>query len=187
MFAVETPEKPKGTSLLEIWSSNERMRHVSPIEVLRQRLDGMMRTSIERLLASYASARDLPESVRTQLEHELRELSRAIDRVCETARTIRPAGHAPSELGARIGHAMQNAVASLKAVDGELYGRRYPFQTLERSKAEPLEASLLVIGEHVRRLTRLIRTIDPDIDEKLLSGLVVQASPVDDQTRKPIA
>jgi len=82
---------------------------------------------------------------------------------------------------------MQNAVASLNAVDGELYGRRYPFQTLERSRAEPLAGSMLVVGEHVRRLTRLVRTIDPDIDEKLLAGLVVQASPVDDQTRNPIA
>ena len=173
--------------MLESWSSNERMRHVSPIEVLLQRLDGEMGTSIEKLVASCAGARDLPESVRMQVEHELRELCRAIERVSETARTIRPAGHAPSELAARIGHAMQNAVASLKAVDGELYGRRYPFQTLERSKAEPLAGSMLVVGEHLRRLTRLVRTFDPGIDEKLLAGLVVQASPVDDQTLTPIA
>jgi hypothetical protein len=187
MFAVETLEKPRAPSPLESWSSNERMRHISPIEVMRQRLDGTMRKRIETLLASCGSARDLPESVRIQMELELRELCRAIDRVCETARSSRPAGHAPSEISARIGHALQNAVASLNAVDGELYGRRYPFQTLERSRAEPLSGSMLVLGEHIRRLTRLIRTIDPDIDEKLLAGLVVQASPVDDQTRNPIA
>jgi len=187
MFAVETVEKPKADSLLENWSSNERMRHVSPIEVLRQRLEETMRSRIETLLASCGSARDLPESVRQQLEQELRDLCRAIDRVCEAARTIRPAGHAPSDLAGKIGHAMQNAVASLRAVDGELYGRRYPFQTLERSKAEPLAGSMLVVGEHLRRLTRLVRTIDPDIDEKLLSGLVVQSSPVDEQTKTPIA
>jgi hypothetical protein len=187
MFVVDAVEKPKAASLLESWSSNERMRHVSPIEVLRQRLDGTMRTAIGKLVSSSVNAHDLPEGIRLQVEHELRELCRAIDRVCETARTIRPQGHAPSDLAGRIEHALQNAVASLKAVDGELYGRRYPFQTLERSKAEPLAGSMLVVGEHVRRLARLVRTFDPDIDEKLLLGLVVQASPVDEQTLKPIA
>jgi hypothetical protein len=187
MFAVETVEKPKAPSVLENWSSNERMRHISPIEVLRQRLDGSMRRRIETLLNSCGDARDLSESVRAQLEQELRDLCRAVDRICDAARTIRPTGHAPSDLAGKIGHAMQNAVASLKAVDGELYGRRYPFQTLERSKAEPVAASMLVLGEHLRRLTRIVRTIDPDVDEKLLVGLVVQASAVDEQTLKPIA
>jgi hypothetical protein len=187
MFAVETLEKPKAPSLLESWAGNERMRHISPIEVLRQRLEGPMRTRIETLLSSCGGARDLPEGVGIELERELRDLCRALDRVTEAARSSRPSGHAPPDLAGKIAHAMQNAITSLRAVDGELYGRRYPFQTLERSKAEPLAGSMLVVGEHLRRLTRLVQTIDPDIDEKLLTGLVVQASPVDDETRKPIA
>ena len=82
---------------------------------------------------------------------------------------------------------INHTVQSLNAVDANLFGRRFPVQTHERSKGEPVYGALLAVMYHVERLIVLARPIDPDLDEKLLHGLVVLEQPVNDQTRRPIA
>ena len=72
-------------------------------------------------------------------------------------------------------------MSSLNSLDANLIGRRYPFQTLERSKAELLYGVLLLVIDHVHRVTALARTIDPNIDEKLLEGLVTLKEPLREQ------
>ena len=62
-----------------------------------------------------------------------------------------------AELGARLDFAMTHAVSSLGSLDANLFARRYPFQTFERSKAELIWGALLVVIDHVRRLTSMIR------------------------------
>jgi hypothetical protein len=75
-------------------------------------------------------------------------------------------------------------VASLTSADADLFGRRLPFQTFERSNAEPLWAALLAAIQHVHRLVELVRPIDPEIDERVNEGLVKLNEPM---RREPIA
>jgi len=169
--ATEVTETAAAKSLLETWGKNERMRHVPPIEWIAGKLDIDLRRRFEKLHASYAAlpAGD-PRS--GTLEGELRALGRAIDRLADVARYSRATNHAPSELGARLQWGITHAVSCLNSLDPNLFGRRYPFQTFERSKAEPLYAALLVVIDHVHRLTNMIRFVDTGIDEALLEGLV---------------
>src|SRR5207245_10294706 len=109
---------------------------------------------------------------------DLRALGRAIDRLADAAKHSRAANHAPAELGARVDFAMTHAVSSLGSLDANLFARRYPFQTFERSKAELIWGALLVVIDHVRRLTSMIRAVDPRTDERLLEGLVQLQEPL---------
>ncbi len=175
-LATELTEKPSTRSLLETWGKNERMRHVPPIEWMIEKLDGDVRHRIEKLTASVAgSASSEP------IETELRALCRSIDRLADTAKYTRGSNHAPAELTARIDAAITHAVSCLGSLDATLFGRRYPYQTLERSKAEPLYGAFLVVIEHVHRLTTLIRSVDTRIDERLLEGLVTLQEPLREQ------
>lgn len=177
--------RPAPPKLLETWGQNERMRHVPPIGWILEKLDGDVRRTINKLWSPYAS---LPadDSRHPPLEAEFRALCRSLDRLAEAARHGRTNG-APGELGARIGWSVEHAVAAIRSVDASLFGRRYPVQTHERSKAEPVYAGLLVVIQHLQRLHPLVLAVDPDLDEKLLEGLVRLEMPVDDRMRQPIA
>ncbi len=179
-------EKAPARSLLETWGLNEPMRHVPPVSWMISKLDVDVRRRAEMLHAAY---RALPsdDPRRTAVEAELQGLNRSIDRLAEAARHERNNAHPPQDLAARMAWSIQHAVTSLGTLDPTLFGRRLPVQTHERSKAEPVYGALLVVIQHVDRLLKQVRTIDPGIDEKLLEGLVVLEHPVNEQTLQPIA
>jgi len=181
--ASPTPAPEPRPSLLETHAHNERMRHVPSIPWIVQKLDGDIRRRVEKLWHPYA---DLPASDprHPALEAEFRVLCRALDRVANVARLHRPHAHPPNDLGSRVNWAIGQAVAALTAADADLYGRRFPFQTFERSNAEPLWAAVLSVIQRVQHLVPLVRTIEPDIDEQLYEGLVQLNEPL---RRDPIA
>ncbi|HWW61723.1 MAG TPA: hypothetical protein VN181_10185 [Thermoanaerobaculia bacterium] len=124
---------------LETWADNERMRHVPSLAWIVEKLDVDLRHRIEALVPA------LDEST-------TRALCRALDRLADLGRHTRTNGHAPNELGARIAWALDHTVSNVKSIDANLFGRRFPMQTHERSKAEPLYAALLVVIEQVKAL-----------------------------------
>jgi hypothetical protein len=188
MLATEEPTPPAhGTaarpSLLESHSHNERMRHIPALASMVQKLDVDLRRRIEKLWLPYS---DLAASDprHPALEAEIRALCRAIDRVGAIARHFRGNPHPPNDLGSRIHWTINQAVANLNASDAETFGKRLPFQTLERSSSEPLWAAMLSVIQHVQKLTPMIREIEPDIDERLYEGLVQLTEPM---RREPLA
>ena len=172
-LATEPAEKVTSKPLLETWGKNERMRHVPPLGWIIEKLDGDVRRRIDKLILVIGS----PPSG-DPADIELRGLCRAIDRLADAAKFSRGTNHAPAEIGARINWAIQHAIASLNSLDANLFGRRYPYQTLERSKGEYIYGALLVIIDHVRRLSAIARANDPSVDERLLEGLVVLQEPL---------
>lgn len=179
-------EKPSAAHpLLETWSRNERMRHIPSIDWIAQKLDNDVRRAFEIIVSPIV---ELPQDDvrRLSSEEELRAFCRAVDRLAEVARHTRN-GHPPTELAERVRFAINHAVANLRSVDPNTFGRRLPFQTLERSKGEPLYAALLVVLQHLEKVKALVRTIDRNVDERLLEGLVVLSNPVDARMLKPIA
>jgi len=168
---------------LESHADNERMRHIPTLAWITAKLDGDLRRRIEKLWLPYS---DLPASDprHPALEAEFRALLRAIDRVCSIARHHRGHPHPPNDLSSRVTWTINQAVAALQAADPETFGKRYPFQTFERSNGEPLWAAMLTVLDHVHRLVPLVREIEPDIDEQLYEGLVQLVEPL---RREPIA
>jgi hypothetical protein len=79
---------------------------------------------------------------------------------------------------------VNHAVSCLNSLDPSLFGRRCPFHTFERSKSEPVYGATVAVLSHLRDLTALVRTIDPDIDGRLLDGLVTLQEPL---RREPMA
>jgi hypothetical protein len=180
-LATDAAEKPAAKTLLETWGKNERMRHVPPVEWIVRKLDIDLRRRIDILYAVFA-ALAFDDSRRPKMESEFRSLCRAIDRLADVAKYTRGNdSHSPSELGPRISAAITHAVTNLNSLDANLFGRRYPFQTLERSKAETLAAALLVMVNNVCKITSLARLIDPAVDERLLAGLVTLERPLPEQ------
>src|SRR5947209_15424629 len=162
MVATDTAEKPATHPLLETWGKNERMRHIPSVEWLTWKLDYDLRRRIDKLAAPFAAlGADDPRA--GVLEAELRALCRAIDRLADTIRHNRGT-QGPQDLSHRLAWAISQAVSAAQSLDPQLFGRRYPFQTFERSKSEMIYASLLVVMEHVARVTVLVRAIDPDLD-----------------------
>jgi len=187
MTAIDTETgKTAAHPLLETWATNEPMRHVPPLAWIVKKVDVELRRRIELLYESY---RALPseDARHTPMEQELRLLCRAIERLGETAKHLRHNGQAPNDLANRIGWLLNHTVQCLNAVDPLLFGRRYPVQTHERSKAEPVYGALLLVMKHVDGLIELARALDPGLDERLLEGLVVLEHPVNEQTLRPIA
>jgi hypothetical protein len=187
MSLIETEtEKHAPGSLLESWAGNETMRHIPPLSWLVRKMDIDLRRVVEKLYDSYS--RLAPgDPAHLDLENGFRSLGRALERLAEAARHGRPATQTASDLGAKLSAAITHAVASLNSLDQNLFGRRFPVQTHERSKAEPVYAALLVVMNHVTRVKERIRLIDPGIDESLLEGLVVREHPLSDEVLKPIA
>ncbi|HVR41519.1 MAG TPA: hypothetical protein VMU84_20660 [Thermoanaerobaculia bacterium] len=155
---------------LETWAGNERMRHVPTLGWITEKLDVDLRRRIELLSAPFETlASDDPR--RGALDHELRALCRAIDRLADLGKHARiNNGHAPADVVSRLSWAITHAVSNLQSTDANLFGRRYPMQTHERSKAEPLYAALLVVIEHVKKLGPLVRAVDASVDEKLFDA-----------------
>ena len=171
------PPTPVKASLLETWGQNERMRHIPTTTWMIHKLEGDVRKRIEKLLASFGGI-DPTDARHEPLDRALRSLCRAIDRLADAARHHRGNNHAPSDLGGRLMWALSQAVSGLGAIDASLFGRRYPFQTHERSKAEPVYGAFLNVLYQVERVTSAVRSTDPDIDEKLLDGLVILQEPL---------
>jgi hypothetical protein len=69
-------------------------------------------------------------------------------------------------------------VSCLSSLDAALFGRRCPFHTFERSKSEPVYGATVAVLSHLRDLTNIVRTIDPDIDGRLLDNLVNLQTPL---------
>lgn len=160
------------------------MRHVPPISWIVDKIEGDLRPKLEKLWLPYS---DLPASDprHAPIEAELRAFCRSIDRVADVAaRRSRGNGHPPNDLRHRIEWSISHAIANLTSADADLFGRRLPFQTFERSNAEPLWAAVLAAINHVHRLIELVRPIDATIDERIYEGLVTLNEPM---RREPIA
>jgi hypothetical protein len=185
MLATESAEKPPARTLLETWGKNERMRHVPPVEWIVRKLDVDLRRRID-LASAVFTAMSVADPRRAKMESELRALCRAIDRLSDAGKHTRTPNdqHPPSDLGGRVSSAVTHAVSNLNSLDPNLFGRRYPFQTFERSRAEPVMAALLVVICVLTRVASLAREIDPSVDERVLAGLVTLQQPLREQ---PIA
>lgn len=159
-------------ALLEQWASNEPMRHIPQLPWIVQKLDGDLRRRIELLLSCYDG--------QPELEKEFRGLCRWIDRIADVAKRTRGAQHhPPADVPARVRWAINHTVSVLNTADAGTFGHRYPFQTFERSNGEPLWAAMLSVIDHVHRITELVRTFDPGIDERIYADLVTLQTPLD--------
>jgi hypothetical protein len=187
-LATEEPTPPAAetaprSSVLETHAHNERMRHIPTLAWITQKLDVDLRRRIEKLWLPYS---DLPasDSRHPAIEAEIRALLRSVDRVGSIARHHRGHPHPPNDLGTRVTWTINQTVAALQGADAETFGKRFPFQTFERSNGEPLWAAMLTVIQHVEKLVPMIREIEPDIDERMYEGLVQLVEPL---RRDPIA
>ena len=181
MLATEVTTAP---TALETWSANERMRHIPSVEWMLRKIDVDVRRRVDHLLGSFRSPMD--EARRAPIEDGFRLLVRALDRLAEVAKHSRTTQQS-HDTAQRVHAALQHTVENLRSLDADLIGRRFPFHTSERSKAEPLYGALLAVLDAVSRLVPLVRAVDPGLDERLLEGLVVLQNPVDERMLRPIA
>src|SRR6185436_5563668 len=149
MLATE-PTTPEST-LLETWSQNERRRHIPLVSWMIQKIDVDVRRRFDTCFAAFSTLEN-GDPRRAPLELELRALCRSLDRVADVAKRPRGQSHPPTDLGPRINWAINHAVGNLQAIDLDTFGKRYPFQTFERSNAEPLNAAMLAAIAHLHRL-----------------------------------
>jgi hypothetical protein len=172
--APTVPEQPKPVG--EQWSSNERMRHIPRVHWMADKLDGDVRSRIERACAAIER---LPgdDPLRAAADDIVRSLCRALEHLADVAKHTRGQLHPPNELARHVSWSIQHAVASLRSADDDLIGRRFPFQTFERSKAEPLYGSLLAVIQAAQSLVAIARLVDPNIDAAMLEGLVQLETP----------
>ncbi|MDP9192208.1 MAG: hypothetical protein M3P06_10960 [Acidobacteriota bacterium] len=178
------PSEPVAhASLLESHSQNEHMRHIPALPWIVQKLDVDLRRRIEKLWLPYS---DLAASDprHPALEAEIRALCRAIDRVGAIARHHRGHPHPPNDLASRVTWTINQTVGTLTGADATTFGKRFPFQTFERSNSEPLWAAMLAVIQHVQKLVPMVREIEPDIDERLDEDLVQLIEPM---RRDPMA
>jgi hypothetical protein len=186
MTSTVATEIPQATgaakSHLETWGRNERMRHIPPASWLVRKIEGDLRRRIEIVCASFEQMA-AGDAHRTQAESALTALCRGLERVAETAKHTRTPGHG-GDISSKVREALQHAIAGLNALDENLFGRRYPYQTHERSKAEPLVGALLAAIDALGRAVEVLRKTDPSLDEKLLDGLVTLQTPL---RKEPIA
>jgi hypothetical protein len=187
MLATEEPAVPSHDpaprpSMLEQWSTNEQMRHVPPVSWIVRKLDEDLRRRIEKLLVPYSDVAS-NDPRHAPLDVELRALCRSLDRVAYVAGRGR-GGHPPNDLASKVRWSLDHAIQNLSAADADLFGRRYPMQTFERSNAEPLWGAMLAAIQHVQNLVDLVREIEPDIDERMYEGLVQLREPL---PREPMA
>lgn len=163
--------------LLETWSTNERMRHVPPVGWMLEKLDGDLRRRLDTLCAPLEML-FADDVTRVEADSAIRGVAAALERVAEVARHSRGTSHPPNDPARRLTASLEHAITSLRTLDPDLIGRRFPFQAFERSKAEPLYAAVLAALFASRRLVDAIRAIDPDIDGRLDAHLVVLEHPL---------
>jgi len=157
-LATDLTEKTASHALLETWGKNERMRHIPTIAWIVDKLDHDLRRRINVLASSNAN-----EAIDT----EIKALCKSIERLGDAAKYSRAGGQPQADIATRIDHVITHAVAALNSLDPNLFGRRYPFQSFERSKAEAIYGSLLIVIDRVHRLTQMVRAIDKSVDERL--------------------
>ena len=157
-LATDLTEKPATHPLLETWGKNERMRHVPSIEWIIDKLDRDLRRRTN-VLATTAT--------NDAIDAELKAFVRAVDRLADMVKHSRTQGQAPAEIASRLDFAITHAISCLNSLDPNLFGRRYPFQTFERSKAESIYGALLIVIDRTHRLTELVRGVDRSVDERL--------------------
>lgn len=183
--AAAATEKRNTLPPLETQSGNERMRHVPTAEWMARKLETDVRKRLDNLLRVFG---DVPaaDPRHAAYETELRALCKALERVIDIAKiSTRHNGH--GDLPSRLEEVLTQAAATLRALEPTPFGRRHPYHAFDRSKAEPVYASVLSVLCHTDRALTLARAIDPRLDERLLDGLVVLANPVDDRMLRPIA
>jgi hypothetical protein len=153
------------------------MRHLPPASWIVRKVDVDLRGRIDIVCASFDRL-ELDNTRRVEAEHALTAVCRTLDRLADVAKHGRTPSHGSAGLTSKVHDAMQHAVANLKTLDESLFGRRYPFQTSERSKAEPLVGCLLAVIDAIRRVVAILRELDPGLDERLLDGLVTLQEPL---------
>ena len=152
------------------------MRHIPSADWIIAKVDGDLRRRIDVLCASFGDL-EPADSHRAAAEGELTQLCRALDRLAEVARHERHSPH-PADIVTKVKEALNHAVSSLRSMDPNMFGRRAPFHTFERSKSEPLVAALLVVIAAVQRAGDALRAHDARLDERLLEGLVTLREPL---------
>jgi hypothetical protein len=175
--ATEIPQAaPPAKPLLETWGKNERMRHIPPVEWIAGKVDGDLRRRIDIACASFERL-SATDPRRSAAEQALNAVCRSLERVADVAKHTRPATSG-GDVAARVRDAVHHAVANLNTIDGTLFGRRYPVQTFERSKAEPLFGAILATINGLNRAVEILRETDSSLDERLLDGLVTLQTPL---------
>ncbi len=180
-----TDEKRSTLPPLETWAANERMRHVPSPEWMARKIETDLRTRVQTLMPVFVS---LPGSDprHAPFEADLRALCKSLERLVDATKpTARQNGH--QDLPARIDTLLTVAAANIHSLETTPHGRRFPYHSFDRSKAEPLYAALLSVFCRIDRVITLARAIDPGIDERLQEGLVVLQNPVDERMLRPIA
>lgn len=184
MMATEQNTEGDGIAaqkpLLESWRANERMRHVPTVQWMVDKVDGDVRRRLEALCAPVEML-FADDPGRVAADAQLRSVCFALERFAEVARHARGGGHPPNELTRQVTWCLNHVVASLRTLDADLIGRRFPFQTFERSKAEPLYAALLVVLQAIEHLVVAVRAIDSDIDSRLYAHLVTLETPLPEE------
>jgi hypothetical protein len=182
--AVATDEKRSTLPPLETWATNERMRHVPSADWMARKVETDIRKRVDKVMPVLLSVPNA-DPRHASLETEFRSLCKALERLADAARpTARQNGH---DLPSRIDSMLTIAAANLHSLEPTAFGRRNPYHSFDRSKAEPVYASLLAVFAHLERVITLVRAIEPGIDERLQEGLVILQNPVDDRMLRPIA
>ena len=180
MTSTVATEIPQGgaapSSSLESAANNERMRHIPSAEWIIGKVDTDLRRRIDVLCLSFSNL-DAADTHRPAAEAELTAVCRGLDRLADVAKHARHPSH-PADITVKVKEALNHAVASLRAMDANLFGRRAPFHLFERSKSELLVAAMLVVITAVNRATETLRVADPGLDERLLEGLVTLSEPL---------
>lgn len=170
---------------MEEQRQNEVMRHIPTLARTRERIGKSYRSTAEKL---YSSAYQRGEATPADVENGFRSLARCIEKFSESIRHTRINGHnQQQEMGKRLSIAFDQAVLALDSIREDEYGRRAPFHLFDRSHAETIFASVLMIGVHLERLIALVGRIDPDLNERLLAHTIRLEHPVNEQVLQPIA
>jgi hypothetical protein len=165
-----TVEKSSTLAPLESWAANERMRHVPTAEWMARKVDNDLRRRIEKLKASFSNLSS-GDPRYPGVDNAFRGLCKALERLCEAAKARHNGtNHHNSDVHSRLETLLANSVAALRALEPTAFGRRYPYHFFDKSKAEPVYGALLAVIDHAEKVLTLVRTIDPDIDERLLES-----------------
>ena len=169
--ATEIPQAPAPSKpLLETSGKNERMWHIPHAAWIIEKVDGDLRRRVDVVCSSFEQLA-ATDPARALAEPVLQSLCRAFERLAEVAKHGRQA-NGTGDIAARVREAVQHAVTNLRTMDETLFGRRCPFHTFERSKAEPLVGALLAAIDVLHRAIEILRKADASLDERLLDGLV---------------
>jgi len=169
---------------MEQQRQNEVMRHIPTLARTRERIGKNYRSIAEKL---FSSAYERGAVTPADVENGFRSLARCIEKFSESIRHTRINGHNQQEMGKRLSAAFDQALLALDSIHADEYGRRAPFHLFDRSHAETIFASVLMIGVHLERLIVLVAKIDPDLNERLLADTIRLEHPLNEQVLQPIA